>query len=240
MASKETILGGRIAVIGNAFYGSGDSAIKWVGDDNSTSEGGSVISSNRIYNPNQNGTRGPVNYYGVSTALAAILPCGISVSESAGLSIIGNTINDTSGEMEYSMQLLSSPPVGPPGPSERILVADNLCGTALGVGNGANGTFFLGAPSAQNPNPMLLKNLNQLTGLDSSVSIINATPWPGAGGYPYDALVCITGGTMVGIQIQGGNTLCNDGTFYVPVGQQIAVNWSAAGHPPPTIVVFRM
>jgi hypothetical protein len=85
---------------------------------------------------------------------------------------------------------------------------------------------------------MLLKNLNQLTGLDSSVSIVNATDWPGAAGYPYDTLICISGGTVNSILIQSGNTQRTDGSFYLPAGQQIEVSWTS-GHPP-TITAFRM
>ncbi|MGA8576066.1 MAG: glycosyl hydrolase family 28-related protein [Candidatus Cybelea sp.] len=238
---KFTNLGGRIAVLGNSFYECNDSAIKWTGDDNSTSSGGSVISNNRIYDPNSNGTEAAVIIEGAFGDIAKLYSCGIAVAESAGLSILNNTINDdrTTQLMQYSMQLQSADGVGLDGKSERIVVTGNLCGTQDNQGNGSVATFFpvnWVPQTTLNPNPKLLKNLNQPNGLDSAAAFTNGQDWPPGGGYPYDALILISGGSGVIVNIQGDNTGRTDGAFYLPVGQKINIRWTSQ----PTINVFPM
>ncbi len=229
-----TVQGGRVAVIGNTFIDCDSSAIQWAGDDESTSLGGSIISSNRIYNPNQTGGQEAVVVEGIFAPLGTLFGSGISVLTTYGLTIQGNTIVDQSGDMLYSMQL-STPGTITDHNTARILVQGNLCGLAPGVGNGSAGTFYYisTSPTSDNPSPILLNNTNQEQGLDSSSVVASGTPWPGPGGYPYNAFICVdpNGANIQSIKIGGQPTDMVSGSFYVPVGQTFTVTWIGAINP---------
>ena len=240
-AEVQTVQGGRVAVIGNTFIDCDASAIEWAGDDESTSLGGSRVGNNRIFNPNQTGGSEAVVVEGIFAPLGSRWGSGISVLTTYGLTIQGNTIVDASGDMVYSMQL-STPGTITDHNTTRILVQGNLCGSSPGVGNGSAGTFYYSDnPTADNPSPILLNNTNQPQGLDSTVAgaVYNGVSWPGPGGYPYNALICVAlaGGTVNYIQIgSGGFTGLSEGSFYVPAGQTFLISWN---NPAPTINVFQ-
>ena len=234
-----TYLGGRVAVIGNTFIDCDISAIQWSGDNAGTSVGGSIISANRIYNPNQTGGSEAVEVVGAyGQSLGNAYGSGISVLNSAGLTIQGNTILDQSGRMLYSMQLVSAST--PAHSGTRILVQGNLCGSSPGVGNGSAGTFYIGSsPTAANPWPILLNNTNQPQGYDGSAAgeVSSNVPWPAAGGYPYNAFICVSGGgTIDFIDIGSVSTGRIDGSFYVPAGQTFTIKWTGTA---PSINVFQ-
>ena len=233
-AEVQTVQGGRVAVIGNTFIDCDGSAIEWAGDDESTSLGGSIISNNRIFNPNQTGGQEAVVVEGIFAPLGTLFGSGISVLTTYGLTIQGNTIVDQSGDMLYSMQL-STPGTITDHNTARILVQGNLCGLAPGVGNGSAGTFYYisTSPTSDNPSPILLNNTNQEQGLDSSSVVASGTPWPGPGGYPYNAFICVdpNGANIQSIKIGGQLTDMVSGSFYVPVGQTFTVTWIGAINP---------
>jgi hypothetical protein len=237
-----TYPGGRVAVIGNTFIDCDNSAILWHGETDETSIGGSIISANRIYNPNQTGGPGGGSLVGAyGQPQGKWLGSGISILNTQGLTIQGNTVLDQSGDMLYSMQLFSATSLTYSG--ARILVQGNLCGSAPGVGNGSAGTFYYSAsPTANNPSPILLNNTNQEQGLDSTpLGVVgNDVAWPGAGGYPYNAFICVNtmGATISFIDIGGEATgLLSGGTFYIPVGQTFTIKWTSVTIP--TIKVFQ-
>jgi hypothetical protein len=238
-----TNLGGRVAIVGNAFEKSYTSAIEWGGDDVTTSIGGSVIADNRIYDPNQSGEATAQPVPGAEASLGLAFGCGITILSSYGLTIGRNTINDDSPEqnMLYSMQLVRAD-IPPSGATQPIVVSENLCGSSPGVGNGRDGTFyFSGSPSASKPLPILHRNTNQATGYDADatsqiLSAFNGVPWPGAGGYPYDAIINITGININEIEIDGSDTGLKEGSFYLQAGQQITIGWTGEV----VITVFRV
>ncbi len=240
--------GGRIAILGNTFIDSAgpdptvaESAIHWAGDDRLNSQGGSIIANNRIINPNANGITGKNTIPGgcPGANLGSAWGCGIAVLSSAGLTIARNTINDARGFMQYAIQLFSSTDLALGASMGSIVVEGNLCGNAPGYGNGVRGTFYPNPnPTALLPLPILRGNTNQFIGYDANATAelasSNGTPWPGPGGYPYDALICL-GGLIESVQIGGvtcpGPTV---GTFYLPAGQTITVTWTEA----PAMAVF--
>jgi hypothetical protein len=242
-APRATNVGGWISVLMNRFYLSPIAAIQWAGDDGSTSGGGSLIAGNRITDPNQSAQQGTQPIEGFFGSLGNAYAAGIAVMSSYGLAITDNSINDGTGFMPYSMQLTREDEA-PPGQAQPILVKGNLCGNAPGVGNGNIATFYFGNSeylSANNPLPILFRNTNQQSGYDAAASaaIQNGQPWPPGQGYQYDALVTVAGGSSsTTIEIDGRSTGLSTGSFYLSVGQQITVSWSAAA--PPTISVFRL
>jgi hypothetical protein len=233
-----TAFGGRIALVGNAFFKSAASAIEMAGEDASTSLGGSVISDNRIYDPNQSTDQGATVIEGAFGSLGEAYGCGITILNSAGLTIARNTINDDSGNMVYSMQLARADSALP-GLTQPILVESNLCGRAPGVGSGNQGTFYIGTnESASNPWPILRGNTNQPSGYDlnASQAIGNGVPWPSSHGYPYDVLVTVSGSNG-SVAIDGQPTYLANGAFFLKAGQTITLSWSGSR---PQISVLRM
>lgn len=244
--------GGRIAILGNSFINSAStdptkagSAIRWAGDDKSNSDGGSVISGNRIINPNANGVTTTAAVPGGCGGVGqgSDLGCGIAVLSSYGLTIGRNTINDTSASqnMQYAMQLFSSTALPSGAVTAPIVVQDNLCGSAPGVGNGKLSTFYVNPnPNNSLPLPILRGNTDQPGGYDSNASAqllsSNGTPWPGAGGYSFDAEIYVTGGNVTKITIGATDTGRKDGAFYLPAGDNITIAWTTQ----PTIKVFRV
>lgn len=210
-------------------------------DNSSTSIGGSVISDNRIYEPNQSGSQASYSVEGAFGPLGDAYGCGITVLGSFGLTIARNTINDDQSKMVYSMQL--APITAPPAQivMERILVEGNLCGSAPGVGNGTKDTFYIGTnETANNPWPILRNNTNQLVGYDqtASLSIASGVPWPSAQGYPYDVLVTVNANTGGTVEIDGTVTPFPNGVYFLKATHTITVTWQ--GEPAPQISVFRM
>lgn len=247
--------GGRIAILGNTFINSAGSnpanrepgsAIRWQGDDASNSDGGSIIHGNRIYNPNPNGITTDYEVKGGcgGKTLGWELGCGIAVLSSYGLTIGRNTIEDTRTTqlMQYAMQLFSSRGLLSGAAMGRIIVEDNLCGSASGVGNGSIATFYYNktSESDQLPKPILRRNTNQDSGYDATASseiegLASGTQWPLAGGYPYDATICISGSNITGVDIDGSPTQLTVGTYPLPAGHHITVHWQNR----PTVTVFR-
>ncbi len=246
--------GGRIAIQGNTFInsaglnpGEGEpgSAIRWTGDDASNSDGGSIIAGNRIYNPNPNGITTAYDIQGsCGVDLGSELGCGISVLSSYGLTIGRNTINDTRAKelMQYAIQLFSASGFPLHATMGRIIVADNLCGSAIGVGRGSLGTFYVNPnPSVLLPLPILRGNTDQDDSYDPTASMqlsssFNGVPWPGSGWYAYDAYIYVSGGNVTSIYIDTTNTGRTDGAFYLAANHTITITWRSL----PTIAVFRM
>jgi hypothetical protein len=237
-------LGGRIAIVNNDFYQNNASPIQWAGDDVSTSVGGSIIADNRISGANQNNDQNRQEITDSKGHLLGYLyASGISVLATYGLVISNNTIEDTNAigggtqYMCYSMQL-GRQDMAQPGQTGRILVEANICGYAPGEGNGTKATFYFGGftPSSTNPLPIVRDNTNQFQGYDSSVSVTSGVAWPAGGGYAYDAVVTISGGSSPSIISIGSEaTGLASGAFYIPVGQTIKVAWTGTT---PTILVF--
>lgn len=241
---QATNAGGWISILNNRFLDSPIAAIQWAGDDVSTSGGGSLISSNRITDPNQSNQSGTVNIMDDGVNLGAAYAAGIAVMSSYGLSITDNSINDGAGLMPYSMQLARQDSA-PPGVTQPILVKGNICGNAPGVENGTSDTFYFGPTShysSSNPYQHVTLNTNQKSGYDSVASgaISNGTAWPPPRGYEYNALVVVTGGSSsTTIAIDGQPISLTTGAFYVPLGQQITIGWPLMS-PAPTLSVFRL
>jgi hypothetical protein len=247
--------GGRIAILGNSFIDSAGGtdpdtaggAIRWAGDDMSNSDGGSIIAGNRIINPNANGVTAGVNVPGgcPNVSQGSELPCGISVLSSYGLTIGRNTINDNRSTqlMQYAIQLFSSSGLPSDATMGRIIVQDNLCGSASGVGNGTDGTFYVNPnPSTALPLPILLRNTNSPSGYDANASnqisgLASGTQWPLAGGYPFDAVVYVLGGQVTAVDIDATATGLTQGAFYLPAGHHITISWMPNHEP--TINIFR-
>ncbi len=219
---RATNVGGWIFILMNRFLASPTAAIQWAGDDISTSGGGSLIAGNRITDPNQSGQQGTQPIEGAFVSLGQAYAAGIALMSSSGLAITDNSINDGTGFMPYSMQLMRED-MAPPGQVQRTLVKGNLCGSAPGVENGNVATFYFSTyGSANNPLPILSGNTNQASGYDAGASgaIGNGVAWPPAQGYQYDALVTIAGGSVTTIAIDGQSTGLSTGSFYLSVGQQ--------------------
>jgi hypothetical protein len=250
--------GGRIAILGNTFIdsaganpagGEPGSAIRWEGDDASNSDGGSIIHGNRIYNPNPNGITSDYEVKGgCGKTLGWELGCGIAVLSSYGLTISDNTINDTnpsaSQKMQYSMQLFSSRGLLSGAAMGRIIVENNLCGSASGVGNGSVATFLYNPNESDAlPRPILRRNTNQQSGYDMQASneisgLASGAQWPLAGGYPYDAIVYVHGPNLGGVDIDGSDTGLAIGAYYLPASHHITIHWT--GTQGPTVRVFRV
>ncbi|MBV8808673.1 MAG: hypothetical protein JO033_08360 [Acidobacteriaceae bacterium] len=246
--------GGRIAILGNSFINSAGgnptnpaSAVEWGGDDASNSDGNSIIAYNRIINPNPNGISGTINRKSGcgSVSFGDLAGSGISVLSSYGLIIGQNTIEDTRSPelMQYAMQLFSSTGLPSGATMGRIFVEENLCGSAPGIGYGKLGAFYMNPnPSDALPLPILRGNMNQDAGYDASASAqlsssaFNGHPWPGPGGYPYDALIYVSSGTVTELAINLTDTGLKAGSFYLPAGEHITIGWSQQ----PTIKVFRV
>ena len=247
--------GGRIAIQGNTFItsagknpsqGEPGSAIRWTGDDASNSDGGSIIAGNRIYNPNPNGITASYDIMGsCSVDLGSELGCGISVLSSYGLTIGRNAINDTRTPelMQYSIQFFSATGLASGATMGRIIVQDNLCGSAIGVGRGSLGTFYPNPnPTTLLPLPILRGNTDQDDGYDLTASTqissaaFNGVPWPGAGWYAYDAYIYVSGGHVTSIYIDATNTGRTDGAFYLAANHTVTITWTTQ----PNIEVFRM
>jgi hypothetical protein len=255
MMGKPLNNGGRIAILGNTFINSAGSdpskagsAIRWAGDDASNSDGGSIISGNRIINPNANGLTSTISVpggCGSNIKMGDDLGCGIAILASYGLTIGRNTINDTSTsqQMQYAMQLFSSD-LQSNATTQRIIVTENVCGSAFSVGNGKLGTFYYNtSPTDALPAPVIHGNTNQQTGYDATASgqVPNGDPWPRAGGYPYDAEVYVTGGSLSSnIIVDGSDTGRKEGSFYLSAGSHITISWSNAPGGTPTVKVFRI
>jgi hypothetical protein len=245
-----TLKGGRVAILGNKFYQSYNSAIQWGGDDASTSIGGSIIADNAIYDPNQSGITTDQPVAGVTGPLGSAFGCGIAILSSYGVTIGRNTIEDDTTptqNMQYSVQLISKGALPTGSTTARIIVTDNLCGNAPGAGNGAQGTFyFAGMPGAPNPTdaqplPILRWNTNQDGSYDSAASNqiltnFNSLAWPGAGGYPYDAVIYLFGSSVTQVISGVTDTELKQGTFNLPAGEKITIKWTGTN---PTIKVFR-
>ena len=236
--------GGRVAILGNKFLYSAASAIDWAGDDASNSVGGSIISGNSIRNPNMSKSTGDSpDTGGCGTNIGSAYGCGIAVRSSYGLTIGRNTIDDENvpQNMQYAIQLISKAALPSGATTQPIIVTENICGSAPGVGNGAAATFYLStSPTAALPAPIIHGNTNQPYGFDPLTTnpITKNTPWPGAAGYPYNALICISGGGGVSVQIDGVDTNLTQGAFYLAATSQITVKWT--GTNAPTINVFRL
>ncbi|HZY96455.1 MAG TPA: hypothetical protein VFE35_05090 [Candidatus Cybelea sp.] len=141
------------------------------------------------------------------------------------------------------MQLISASPLPSGATTQPIVVTENLCGSAPGVGSGALGTFFpdwfTNPPTALLPSPIIRRNTNQQSGYDSNASnqisgLASGAQWPLPGGYPYDAIVCVHGAT--GVDIDSSDTGLALGAFYLPASHHITIHWTTA----PTVRVFRV